>query len=98
MNAEAEIFGRERFGLLKEKIVEFGAGLAADGDGVFKAGGGDKGDTRAFTFEQRIGADGGSVTHFNRVGMPAICSHALRMAAPGSAGVEGIFNTRRPSL
>ena len=60
-DAEAEIFGDQRLDAVEEKIVELGAGLASDFDGVFESGGGDEGGARAFALEQRVGADGGAV-------------------------------------
>ena len=61
VDAEAEIFGDQRLDAVEEEIVELGAGLASDFDGVFEAGGGDERGARAFAFEQRVGADGGAV-------------------------------------
>ena len=46
---------------VEEEIVELGAGLASNLDGVFETGGGDQSGARAFAFEQRVGADGGAV-------------------------------------
>ena len=48
-------------------VVEIGAGLAGDGEGVFKSGGGDEGDARAFAFEQCVGGDGGAVADFDGI-------------------------------
>ncbi len=61
VDAEAEIFGDQRLDAVEEEVVELGAGLASDFDGVFEAFRGDQGGARAFAFEQRIGADGGAV-------------------------------------
>ena len=47
---------------VEEEVVELGAGLAADLDGVFESGGGDQSGARAFAFKQRVGADGGAVS------------------------------------
>ena len=46
-------------------FVEIGAGLAGNGEGVFKTCGGDKGDTGSLALEQCIGGDGGSVADVN---------------------------------
>ena len=46
-------------------VVEIGARLAADGERVFKSRRGDKGDARAFAFEQRVGGDSGAVADFD---------------------------------
>ena len=61
IRTEAEIFRHERLNALEEKIVELGAGLASDLDGVFEADGCDQGGAGAFAFEQRIGSDSGAV-------------------------------------
>src|SRR6185437_13131352 len=56
--------GRVRSAMPKRNSA--GASGAADGDGVLEAGGGKKGDARAFALEQGIGADGGAVANFRR--------------------------------
>ncbi len=55
------LLGDERLDAVEEEIVELGAGLASDLDGVFESGGGDERGAGAFAFEQRVGADGGAV-------------------------------------
>ena len=60
-DAEAQVRGNEADGRGAVEVVELGAGLAADGDGVFKAGGGDEGYACAFSFEHGVGADCGAV-------------------------------------
>ena len=60
-DAKAEFSRDQGLGEGREPIVEFCAGLATDGDGVFEACGSDEGDVRAFAFEHGVGADGGSV-------------------------------------
>jgi hypothetical protein len=62
-DAEAQLAGDERDGDGSEPVVEFGAGLAADGDGVLEAGGGNEGDARALALEHGVGADGGAVAN-----------------------------------
>ena len=51
----------QRLDAIEEEVVELGAGLASDLDGVFETGGGDQSGARAFAFEQSVGADGGAV-------------------------------------
>ena len=46
-----------------EPVVEAAARLPADGDGVFKAGGGDEGDACALALEHRVGTDGGAMAN-----------------------------------
>ncbi len=41
------------------EVIELGAGLAADLEDVFEAGGGDEGDAGSFAFEKSVGGDGG---------------------------------------
>ena len=75
-------------------VVEAGAGLAGNGEGVFKARGGDEGDACAFAFEQGVGGDGGAVADFDgRPVADAMRSTASRMARPGSSGVDGSLRT-----
>ena len=108
VDAEAEILGDQRLDAVEEEVVELGAGLASDFDGVFEAGGGDEGGAGAFAFEQRVGADGGAVeedefaVEISVVGglSSATFSCAIRrststMAWEGSAGVEKTFSMRR---
>ena len=61
IDTEAEVFGNERFHAIEKEIVELGAGLASDFDGVFEASGGDESGAGSFALEQRVGADGGAV-------------------------------------
>src|ERR1022692_3502783 len=60
-NCMAYANGDERFDAVEEEVVEFGAGLASNFDGVFEAFRGDEGGARAFVFEKRVGADRGAV-------------------------------------
>ena len=60
-DSEAEGLRDQRFDPIEEKIVELGTGLAADLDGVFETFGCDQGNAGAFSLEDRIRADGGSV-------------------------------------
>ena len=60
-DAEAEIGGDQRLDAIEEEIVELGARLASDLDGVFESGGRDQSGARAFAFQQSVGADGGAV-------------------------------------
>ena len=60
-DAEAEVGGNKRFDAIEKKVVEFGACLAADLDGVFETGGGDQHGAGALALEERVGADGGAV-------------------------------------
>ena len=69
-HTETEIGPSQRLVFLKEQIVEFRARLPANGDGIFKTGGGHKGHTRTFAFEQCIGADRGAMPHFSRFARP----------------------------
>ncbi len=61
VDTEAEIFRDQWLDAVEEEIIELGAGLASDFDGVFEAFGGDECGAGAFAFEQRVGADGGAV-------------------------------------
>ena len=61
VDAEAEIARDQWLDSVEEEVVELGAGLASDFDGVFEAGSGDERGARAFALEQRVGADGGAV-------------------------------------
>ena len=63
-DAEAKIGGDEWFDPVEEEVVEFGAGLAADLDGILESGGGDQCGARAFAFEQRVGADSSAVENY----------------------------------
>jgi hypothetical protein len=64
VDAEGEAGVDERAWGLDLEVVESGAGLAADEEDIFEAGGGDEGDTGAFSFEQRVGRDGAAVGDF----------------------------------
>ena len=57
VDAEAEILRNQRLDAVEEEVVELGAGLASDFDGVFEASSGDERGARAFALEQRVGAD-----------------------------------------
>ena len=57
-----------RRGAMRVPVVEIGTRLAADGERVFKSGGGDEGDAGAFAFEQGVGRDGGAVADFQLIG------------------------------
>src|ERR1022692_1825640 len=61
VDSETEIFRNQRFDAVEEEVVELGAGLAADFDGIFETGGGNQSRARAFAFEQGVGADGGAM-------------------------------------
>ena len=63
-DAEAEIGRDQRFDAVEEEVVELGASLASDFDGVFETGGGDQGGARAFAFQQSVGADCGAVQDY----------------------------------
>jgi hypothetical protein len=60
---EAKIGGNEAVGRGLKPVIEPGARLAPDGDGVFKAGDSHKGNPRAFALQHAVGADGGAVAH-----------------------------------
>ena len=60
---KAEGGGDEAWGRGLEPVVEAGAGLAADGEGVFKSAGGDEGDAGSGALKHGVGADGGSVAN-----------------------------------
>ena len=51
VDAEAEIFWDQWLDAIEEEVVEFGAGLASDFDGVFETAGGDESGARAFAFK-----------------------------------------------
>ena len=63
-DAEAEFGGDEAWRGRLEPVIEAGASLAADGDGVFKSAGGDEGDARALALEHGIGAHSGAVADY----------------------------------
>jgi len=48
----------------REPVVELGAGLATNGDGVFEALCGYERDAGAFALQHGVGADGGAVADF----------------------------------
>ena len=78
-------------------VVETGTGLASDGERVFEASGGDKGDARAFAFEQRIGGDGGAVANFDHgcAGTDRDLFDGVEDRAGWISGVEGSLSTSR---
>jgi len=78
----------------QEKIVEARAVLASNLDGVFKAGSGDQSYARAFTLQQRIGADGGAVQQDGFPPCGAIRATTPAIACEGSEGVEKTFKMR----
>ena len=63
-DAEAKIGRDQRFDAVEEEIVELGASLASDFDGVFETGGGDQSGARAFAFQQSVRADCGAVQDY----------------------------------
>jgi hypothetical protein len=62
-DTEAEVGRDEALRRALEPIVELGACLAADGEGVFKTFRGDEGDACALTLEHRVGGDGRAVSN-----------------------------------
>src|SRR6185312_9957687 len=63
VDAEAQFCRRESGGLLKEKVVKLRAMLTTNLNGIFKSFGRYKSNARAFTLEQRVGADSSAVQH-----------------------------------
>ena len=61
VDAEAEIFGDQRLDAVEEEVVELGAGLASDFDGVFETCVVTRAVRAPLRSEQRVGADGGAV-------------------------------------
>ena len=76
-------------------VVEIGAGLARNGEGIFKSSGGDECDARAFAFEQCVGGDGCAVANFNgsRGNEAGNLSNCFKDGAAGSSGVDGNLST-----
>ena len=56
-HSEAQLGGDKRFHSIVEEIVEFGASLAPNLDGVFETGGCDQSHARALALQESIGAD-----------------------------------------
>ena len=88
-NAEAKV-GDGR-GAMVVPIVEIGAGLAGDGEGVFKSSSGDEGDACAFALEQSVGGDGGAVANFYGGG----CDEVRDFVDGFEDGAAGIVWRRR---
>ena len=65
-NAEAEIGDGGRAVLVP--VVEIGAVLAGDGEGIFESGCGDESYACAFALEQCVGSDRGAVADFDLIG------------------------------
>ena len=62
--AEGQAGLDERLAAFDHEVVELGAGLAADQEDVFKAGGSEEGDAGALAFKQGVGGDGRAVGQF----------------------------------
>ncbi len=75
-------------GAVMVPVVEVGAGLAGDGEGVFESRSGDEGDARAFAFEQGVGGDGGAVADFDGGGGNEFADAADGFK-DGAAGIVG---------
>lgn len=67
-DAKPQIVQHQRFYALKEEIVEPGSRLPANLNGIFESGGCDQRYARAFAFQERVGADGGSMQQYKAVG------------------------------
>ncbi len=63
--AETKIIGHERRRSHRVQVVEFRPRLPPDDEHIFKAARGDQRRARAAPLEQRIGADGCAVDHFD---------------------------------
>ena len=63
--AKAAILGSKRGGTVDVPVIEAGASLAADSEGIFKSGRGDEGYARALALEESVGGDSGAVTDFD---------------------------------
>ncbi len=76
VDAESEFATDQRFHTIEEKVIELRSRLASDFNHVFKSGGGNEGDPCAFSLQQGIGSDGGSVQQRERARGAGI-SHRL---------------------
>ena len=78
-------------GAVTVPVVEIGARLPCNGEGVLESGGGDEGDAGTFAFEQRVGGDGGAVANFDGGGRNerADAGDGFEDGAAGIAGRGG---------